>query len=587
MPSFVAMKLSISRRTAIGIIIVISAGVYLSALSNGFVYDDEAQVLNNHWIRDIKHLPEIFFSDVRGFRGEGVSNYYRPFMHIIYMINYHIFGLNPIGFHLTNVIFHTGVSVLVFFIASMLLRQTPPTSALFQRERVVWRAFFASLLFATHPIHTEAVAWIGGMSELSFTFFYLLSFYLYANSETKIGGGFILSTISFFLAALCKETALTLPILLFTYDYFFSKSKIVNLKSKITRYLPYLIVICLYFILRVYAIGGIAPLKIHSELSAYQCVINIFPLFMQYLEKLILPVNLNVFHIFHPISSIFEWKGAISIVAAIVFIIAIYFLRRVKRIASLSLLWIVISLLPVLYTPALGENIFAERYLYLPSVGFALIASAAIESFAHSREWKISYPAAVSIWLIATSLYSFGTIKRNYIWRDNYTLWYDTVEKSPDGAYPNNNLGKAYYDMGLIDKAMEHYEIAVKLKPDYPEAHNNFGITYHIKGKTDKAIEHFMIALQISPNFPEAHSNIGVVYQSNGLMDKAIEHYIDALKLKPNNPVAHNNLGRAYYDKGLMDKATEHYRIALRLRPEFPEAKKNLKNVLEVFRENR
>ncbi len=589
--------LSISRYTAIAIIIVVSAAVYLNTLSNGFVYDDEAQVLNNHWIRNVKYIPEIFLSDVRGFRGEGVSNYYRPLMHIIYMINYYISGLNPPVFHLTNIIFHAGVSVLVFMIALMFIQPPNPPPRLIPSGTSLLRgtkqlpAFFAALLFATHPIHTEAVAWIGGIPELSFTFFYLLSFYLYATRKK----GIILSPVFFFFAALCKETAITLPILLIVYDYSFSKSNDPpswvprNLKSKIIRYIPYLIAICLYFILRIYAIGGIAPLKIHSELSIYQCVINIFPLFMQYIEKVILPLNLNVFHIFHPISSIFEWRGVISIIVAITFILTIFFLQRVNRIAFFSLLWIVIPLLPVLYIPALGENTFTERYLYLPSVGFVFITSAAIERFTHSREWKIFYPAAVSILIIiiVTSLYSTGTIKRNYIWRDNYTLWYDTVKKSSDGAYPNNNLGKAYYDMGLIDKAMEHYEIAIRLKPDYPEAHNNLGIAYHINGRTDKSIEHFKIALQISPNFPEARSNIGAAYQSNGLIDKAIEHYMAALKLNPNNPAAHNNLGRAYYDKGLPDKAIEHYQIALKLRPDFPEARENFKNVLEVFRKNR
>lgn len=567
-------RLSISKYTAIGIILIASTGVYLNTLSNGFVYDDEAQVLNNHWIRNVKYIPEIFLSDVRGFRGEGVSNYYRPLMHIIYMVNYNISGLNPLGFHLTNIIFHTGVSVLVFLIASMLIFQTTLTPR-------AWYAFVAALLFATHPIHTEAVAWIGGIPELSFTFFYLLSFYLYIRTKT----GHILSILFFFLATLCKETALTLPFLLIGYDYSFSSSLPLRERVRvrgIMRYLPYSIIAGIYFILRTYAIGSIAPLKIHSELSTYQCAINIFPLFRQYLEKLILPVNLNVFHIFHPISSIFEWKGVISIIVAIVFILIICFLRRVNRIAFFSLLWIVIPLLPVLYIPALGENPFTERYLYLPSVGFVLIASVVIEMFTHSREWKISYPVAVSILIIiiVTSLYSAGTIKRNYIWSDNFTLWHDTVKKSSDGAYPNNNIGKAYYDMGLIDEAMKHYEIAVKLKSDYPEAHNNLGITYHSKGWSDKAIEHFKIALQLSPNFPEAHSNIGVAYQSNSLIDKAIEHYIVALKLKLNNPVAHNNLGRAYYDKGLMDKAIEHYQIALRLRPEFPEAIDNLKKSL-------
>ena len=102
-------KILSSKYTAIAILLIISIGVYLNAIPNEFVYDDETQVLENQWIRDIKYISEIFLSDVWGFKeieGKIPSNYYRPLMHITYMIDYHIFGLKPWGFHLTNIIFH-------------------------------------------------------------------------------------------------------------------------------------------------------------------------------------------------------------------------------------------------------------------------------------------------------------------------------------------------------------------------------------------------------------------------------------------------------------------------------------------------
>src|SRR3989337_4108313 len=127
MPSDVSSvkKLSSSKYTAIVIILIISIGVYLNTLPNEFVYDDETQVLENQWIRDVKNIPEILLSDVWAFAGEErLSNYYRPLMHIIYMIDYHIFGLKPWGFHLTNIIFHAGVTLLVYLIASILINQS-------------------------------------------------------------------------------------------------------------------------------------------------------------------------------------------------------------------------------------------------------------------------------------------------------------------------------------------------------------------------------------------------------------------------------------------------------------------------------
>src|SRR3989337_1165105 len=167
MPSDVSSvkKLSSSKYTAIVIILIISIGVYLNTLPNEFVYDDETQVLENQWIRDVKYIPEIFLTNVWAFAGEErLSNYYRPLMHIIYMIDYHIFGLKPWGFHLTNIILHGGVTLLVFLIASMLINQSRDLNSKSKiqnlKSEILSAPFIAALLFAAHPIHTEAVTWI-------------------------------------------------------------------------------------------------------------------------------------------------------------------------------------------------------------------------------------------------------------------------------------------------------------------------------------------------------------------------------------------------------------------------------------------
>ena len=561
-----------SKYTYIVIILITSIGVYLNTLSNDFVYDDEFQILKNPWITDVRYVPEIFFSDVWAFKGEVITNYYRPVMHIILMIDYYIFGLNPWGFHLTNIIFHSGITVLVFLTTSALLNQ-----------RVIPAAFVAALLFATHPIHTEVVAWVSGIPELSFTFFYLLSFYLYIIKADAVWGKlFISSLLFFFLSTLCKETALTLPMLLLVHDYSFKKDLTLKLSSNtfnllLKRYLPYLIVAGIYFVLRTYAIGGFAPLKRHSKLSNYQYIINVFPLFVQYLEKLILPINLNAYHVLYPMSSIFEWKGIVSILLTSAFTLAIYFLRRINRLIFFTLLWIVIPLLPVLYIPALGEASFTERYLYLPSVGFVILTACLLAKTFQFRIFgqTVLYVIAPLLIMI-TAFYSAQTIKRNFTWKDNYTLWSDTVEKSPDGAEPHNNLGNACYGKGFTDKAMEHFQIAVGLKPDYAEAYNNLGNIYYDKGFIDKALEYFQFATRLKPNYAHAYYNLGTVYYDRGLIDKAIEQYQIAIRLKPYFPKAHYNLGIAYDDTGFLDMAAEHYQIAVTLRPNYPEVHNNL-----------
>ncbi len=620
--------------TAIAILLIISIGVYLNTLPNEFVYDDKFQVLNNPWIKNIRYIPEIFLTNVWAFVGEeNLSNYYRPLMHIIYMINYHIFGFKPWGFHLTNILLHGGVSVLLFLLLSVLINQShdlnskfhpeqvgtnskskikkskiknPKSQILNLKSQILSAPFIAALLFAAHPIHTEAVTWIGGIPELSFTLFYLFSFYLYIypvrdkslnriKVNGKWGNKIILSAIFFFLATLCKEPALTLPLLMLVYDYSFRKDTLLltgrqaspfsskTLYHLIRRYLPYLIVSIIYFILRTYALGGFAPLpKRHTQLSNYEYFINVFPLFTQYLEKLILPINMNAFYVFHPISSIVEWKGIIAVILTLGFIFLVYFFRR-HKVVFLSLLLMVIPLLPVLYIPALGENTFADRYLYLPSIGFVILISTAIPALCNNArvyQFKVLRQSAnfvvISILVILTGLYSAGTIKRNYIWRDSYTLWTDTVEKSSDGHIPHNNLGLVYFKQQRFDEAIKEYTMALKLNPNYAEAHNNLGVAYREKGEINKAIGHYEIAIKLNPDYDSVYNNLGVLYFEIEEIDKAIEHYQTALKLKPEDPDVYTNLGNAYSAQGKFDEAIREYLIALKLKPDYPEPHYNL-----------
>ncbi len=544
-------------------ILVIAFLVYYKALYNGFVYDDEFQVVKNHWIRDINHIPEIFSESVLKFQGIE-TNYYRPLLHLIYMLSYFVFGLKPWAFHLVNVLFHAGVSLLVFIIASKLLSGLPLTSS----KSYLSVSFMAAALFATHPIHTEAVTWVAGLPDLSFTFFYLLSFYLYVRFRETSGTSLLFfSAGSFFLATLCKEPALTLPLVLVAYDYVFRKRG-ERPFEQLKRYVPFIAAGAGYLILRFHALEGFAPQKQHMELSAYQLVINVFPLFAQYLGKIIVPTGLNAFYVLHPVNSIFEIKSIWALIVTIAFSVLIYINLKKNKTTFFSLLFIM-PLLPVLYIPGLSDIGFAERYLYLPSVGFVVLLALFIEW----TKGNMPRGAIVSpiIFMVIVGLYAVGTIDRNTVWRDNYTLFSDTVSKSPDGAIPHNNLGCVLQTRGRIDDAIEQYQIALKLKPDHTEANNNLGRAFYEKGWLQKAIEQYRTTLTMHPNFVRTHINIGVIFEETGLLDKAIEQYQIALSLKPDSLDAHYSLGNAFFRKNWIDQAIEHYQMALKLNPDYYE----------------
>jgi tetratricopeptide (TPR) repeat protein len=448
------------------------------------------------------------------------------------MLDFYIFGLRPWGFHLTKILFHMGSSLIVFLMATMLISRYGEKNTGTETSKQ-YIPFAAALLFATHPIHTEAVL---GITEVSLAFFYFLSFYLYVRADVRGRGVPASSLVFFFLAALSKETALTLPVLLFAYDYSFKRDSVFRPKPEtiyllVKRYLPYLVLAGIYLILRTYAIGGFTQARAHAELSVYEYFINVFPLFIQYLGKLILPVNLNAAYVFHPIHSLLEWRGIMGFVITLCFIVALYLVRNRNRVAFFSLLWMVIPLLPVLYIPALGEHTFAERYLYLPSVGFVIIVSLGL-SVRNNRNILVRRnigTVAFAIVVVITVLYSLGTIKRNPAWKDDFTLWSDTARKSPDNHIPHYNLGFLYDSQGLLDKAIEEYKAAIRLNPDYARAHTNLGFVYSKQGRIDEAIEEYRSAIRLDPNAEKAYNNLGTAYQSQGRIDEAIGAYRTSL----------------------------------------------------------
>jgi Flp pilus assembly protein TadD len=559
------------------IIFFVSFAVYFNALSNDFVYDDSVQVLENHWIKDVKYLPDIFSKSVWGFQRETmISNYYRPLMHLIFMLNYYVFGLRPWGFHLVNILFHAGVSILVFMIASRLLRAPPNSSQLNEdglAGSLLSPPFLGAILFATHPIHTEAVAWVAGIPDLSYTFFSLLSLYLYMRSAEGMKRMYPLSVLFFFIATLCKEPALMLPIILVAYDSIFGKEAKGDLPF-IKRYIPYLIVAGVYLGLRYHALGGFLPQEPPIVLSAYGYIINVFPLFTQYLKKLLLPLNLNVFHVLHPISSIFEMTGIVSLAVTAAFVVVTFIAFRKKSNLCFGLLVVALPLLPSLYTPGVGENVFAERYLYLPSFGFVLLIALALS-------WAKAVKPGLASDLIIISLavavvYSAGTVSRNAVWRDDLTLFTDTVRKSPDAALPHDSLGYAYLKQNRVDEAVHEFITALKLRPAYAEAHNNLGTAYLKQYRFDEAVHEYITALKLNPELAMAHNNLGYAYLDQNRLDEAVHEFVTALKLNPEYAEAHDNLGMAYGKQNRLDEAVHEFVTALKLKPDLAEAHNNL-----------
>ncbi len=563
-----------ARSTWIGLVVLSAVAVYLGTLGHGFVYDDAEQIVRNPWIRDPRSIVAIFTSGSWDYVGVR-SNYYRPVMHLVYTAGYSLFGLWAPGYHLLNVAFHAGAAALVFLVAEHLLARGGRSP-----RAVLALATAAGLLFATHPIHTEAVAWIGGVPDLCLTLFGLLSLYLYATCrDDRIPSAtprYVGSVVAFLLAALSKETALVLPGVLVAYDLAFRRDG-VRAATRLKGYAPFAAVVLVYLGLRLNALGAFAPVHKHAELTPYELAVNVGPLLAGYLEALVLPLRPSAFHSFTPVTSLLGLRASVSMLVTLAAVALGVLLLVRRRRALLAWALVFLPLLPVIYVPALGDNPFAERYLYLPSVGFVLaLAMGAQGVIAAFPRWATGLLVAGAA---AVGAYSLGTVERNPVWRSDLTLWEDAATKSPDSALVHYNLGAALQASGDRDRAIAAYLRAVELQPG-PLPLNNLGVLYREAGATATAIEVLQRALRYDPRYHPAENNLALAYLDLGLVEPALAHLRAAVQLAPNQADYLNNLGRALEDAGKVGEARQSYEAALRVDPANATARRNLAALL-------
>ncbi len=550
---------------------------YLNILFNGFVYDDDTQLLRNPYVRSFQHLKEIFTTNVWSFAGTTVSNYYRPMMTLGYLISYKIFGLRPYGFHLVSLLLHTLVVCLVFALTQRLTGDR------------VW-AFVAGALFALHPIHTESVAWIAAVTDLEVTFFCLITFGLYL-AMARPGGGrserlLAVMGATFLLALLSKEQAMTLPALATVYEHFYRADRSeTSTTQKLARYGVLWFVSVVYVLFRLHFFGAMAPEEKFGQVTPLQIVLSAIALVGQYVWKLLWPVRLCVFYVFHPSRSLFDPYVLAGLLVLLASAALFFFFWRSRernvRFASFAILWSFATLAPVLNAHWVGENVFTERYLYLPSVGVAwLVGLGATKLWSRAAARPAQRWALALVGVTVGMLYAARIVIRDREWNNDIVLYTRTLDFNPD-AYPIRlNLGIALKSQGRVGEAIAQYSEALRIKPDFPEAHFNLGNALASQGRVGAAIAQYSEALRIKPDYPDAHFNLGNVLGSQGRVGDAIAQYSEVLRIRPGSSQTHNNLGVALARQGRVGEAIAQYSEALRIKPDFPEAHNNLGSAL-------
>jgi len=534
---------------------LVSFLAYLNILHHQFVFDDFRVITNNPYIKDWKYLTALFNSDYFKISGE-LS--YRPIVTLSYFIDYAIWHLNPFGFHLTNLIIHTLNTFIVYLL-------------LFEITRRLSLAVLVCLFFSIHPILTETVNSVGFREDLLCATFFLLTVFFYVKLYTSKYKNifYALSLLMYVFALLSKEMAISLPLIIFFLDRLFPQTE-THLKKKIIRYyLGFILMSIGYMLLRLVFFKSAIEHVAYPGNSLATNFLTMTKVIASYIKLWFFPIVLNPdYHVTFettPIKPTF--LVSLALLACIAFL-AVRLYRKQKEI-TFSILWIFITLIPVMNIIPIG-NIMAERYLYLPSFGFCLFAGILILKI-HARVPKEYHPLVNACFAAIFILSLAHTIRHNRVWFDKQTLWYYTVLNTSCSFNAHNNLGKEYYEKGLLDKAIEEYTIALskasEVRYAYPIAHYNLGIAYDEKGMYDASIQAYRNALRIEPKNSDTHNNLAIALFKDGQVDLAIEEFRSAIIQDPDNPTYHDNLAKLYYRIKMPNEAKIEQDLANRLKP--------------------
>jgi len=550
-----------SSKVFISLLILISLFCYGNTLLNGFVYDDDQQILQNPYVKSWHYVPQIFGTTVWSFVGQaGATNYYRPIMTLSFLVLWHVFGQLPFGFHLFSILMNALVVFLVF----------DTGCRLFNDRRV---ACISALIFAVHPIHTEVVAWIAALPDLEATFFILLALLLLATPGKMNWKRSLGVQASYLLALLCKEPALMFGVLaiVFLHNVRIDRESTPT-TQKILEDLPFCAIGLCYLGLRVVLFGKVAPVLQHPNLSWSQAIFSGFSLIYDYARLLVWPAHLSAFHVFHASNSLGDPHVLAGVAISALAIAAILILHRMAPPAAFAILWMGVTLGPVLNARWMASNVLTERYLYLPSVGFCWLvgwcAVQAWDALARLRTPLRGLRFAVATLLAAAAvLGSAKTILRNTDWRDDLSLYTRTLETDPDAHVIRSNLGGVYFDLGQAERAGREWEIALAGKPDNVVTMNALGMLYTQQGKYAEARVMFQRAIAAKPLWGPEHYNYGLLLQKMGETDRALEEFKSAVQLSPLDATARRRYGEALLATGNLDEAEVQLKSAIDLEP--------------------
>lgn len=541
-------------------LIIASCAAFGRIAGNDFIIssDDRIYITANHYIQSGYSAESIRWA----FTTTCLGNWH-PLTLISHILDWKLFGANPSGHHLVNLLLHIGAVIFLF----LFLHKTTHN---------IWSSAFAAAFFALHPLRVESVAYAAERKDVLSMFFGIASIYVYAfYSENSKFSQYLLCLMLFTLALMSKPMLVTLPFVLMLLDYWplgrwqkamddTAGNRFKEVIKLIGEKIPFVGLTIAASILAFWAQKSIHAVISLNALPFLKRITNAMVSYAAYLGKTLWPVNLSLFYPYY--SSLPSWKVLTAIlVLAVMTLVVLYYIKKLPFLFT-GWFWYLGTFIPVIGLVQLGELAMADRYTYLPSVGIAMMLAWGIPSLIKSD--MVCRKILLPLGIVVNICLSVLTWQQCGYWKNDIVLWGHSLNVTKYNHLAALNLGVALNQKGKTSEAINVYTMAINHHPNISEFYYNRGNVYADRGQYQNAIEDYSRAISLDPKNAYAYINRGSVYNELGQYHKAIRDFDKIISFQ-SDAITYFNRGNSYSGLGQYQRAIENFNQAILLKPNF------------------
>ena len=527
--------------------------VYIPALSCILTnWDDKMYVYDNPFIQALN------WANIKGMFTTPFMGNYHPLAMFSLAVDYRINTFDPLVYHLTNILFHSANAVLVFLV-------------IYAMTGKMDLSVVAGLIFGVHTLHVESVAWVSERKDVLYTFFYLLSLLSYTwYLEKKEKKWFLWSIVFFILSLFSKGQAVTLAISLVLIDYY--KGRKIFSQKVLLEKIPFLLLSLLFGFIAIKSQQGVQATEMVSFAPRLRIPFAAYGMVM-YIAKLIFPFPLSAYYPY-PVTSGSEdipFLYLLFIIPVLLYAAGLIFSYKRSKPVFFSMAFFLVNIILLLQLLPVGGAIMADRYAYVPSIGYCFLAGFVVSGRSKIVPSRVAYSVAA----VYIALLGIMTLERTRIWNNTVTLWTDVIEKNENVQIAWYNRGNARSDSANYKGAIEDYDHAIKILPGYYNAYINRANAKTKLNDFVGAVEDLNFVITHDDTLVNAYINRALARRSLLDYTGALEDYNISLRMKPTQPMLYLSRGNVLFDLKDNEGAIRDFTKALEINSKLMDAYTN------------